>query len=67
MVADVANLPFADQVFDGVVSLHTIHHLPSNEHQQAYMGLYRVLAELKSAVVVNGWEAHQSAISSLLQ
>ena len=63
VVADVANLPFADQVFDGVVSLHTIHHLPSNEHQQAYMGLYRVLAESKSAVVVNGWES--SSISDI--
>lgn len=55
VVADVANLPFKSEVFDGIVSLHTIHHLPEDEHQQAYEGLYRLLAPGKSAVVVNGW------------
>jgi ubiquinone/menaquinone biosynthesis C-methylase UbiE len=62
VVADIANLPFADQVFDGVVSLHTIHHLPAHEHQQAFLELYRVLANARSAVVVNGWES--SSISN---
>jgi SAM-dependent methyltransferase len=56
VVADVANLPFRRDVFDGVVSLHTIHHLPIEEHNQAYLELYRVLAPSKSAVVVNGWQ-----------
>jgi len=56
VVADVANLPFDQDVFDGVVSLHTIHHLPIEEHSQAYQELYRVLAPSKSAVVVNGWQ-----------
>jgi hypothetical protein len=55
VVADVANLPFAPGAFDGIVSLHTIHHLPEDEHLQAYHGLYRLLAEGGSAVVVNGW------------
>jgi hypothetical protein len=36
VVADVANLPFKPGVFEGVVSLHTIHHLPESEHSQAY-------------------------------
>ncbi|MGB3700709.1 MAG: class I SAM-dependent methyltransferase [Anaerolineales bacterium] len=57
VVADVANLPFTDQAFDGVVSLHTIHHLPSSEHQRAFLELFRVLGESRSAVVVNGWES----------
>ncbi len=56
VVADVANLPFDQEVFDGVVSLHTIHHLPIEEHRQAYQEIYRVLAPSKSAVVVNGWQ-----------
>lgn len=56
VVADVANLPFRRDVFDGAVSLHTIHHLPIEEHSQAYQELYRVLAPSKSAVVVNGWQ-----------
>ena len=44
VVADVANLPFKPGVFEGVVSLHTIHHLPQEEQLQAYQELYRVLA-----------------------
>jgi ubiquinone/menaquinone biosynthesis C-methylase UbiE len=56
VVADIANLPFQPDVFDGVVSLHTIHHLPIEEHKQAYREVYRVLAPAKSAVVVNGWQ-----------
>ena len=55
VVADVANLPFAQEVFDGVVSLHTLHHLPADEHIPAYQELYRVLAPGAQAVVVNGW------------
>lgn len=56
VVADVANLPFVPHAFDGVVSLHTIHHLPIEEHRQAYQEIYRVLAASKTAVVVNGWQ-----------
>lgn len=55
VVSDVANLPFKPEVFDGVVSLHTIHHLPMEEHLQAYQELRRVLKTGKSAVIVNGW------------
>ena len=55
VVADVAHLPFAPGVFDGVVSLHTLHHLPQDEHILAYQELYRVLADDAQAVVVNGW------------
>ena len=36
VVADVANLPFRPDVFDGVVSLHTLHHLPPQDHGRAY-------------------------------
>jgi hypothetical protein len=55
VVADIANLPFKAQAFDGVVTLHTIHHLPEGEHLQAYRELYRLLAPGSSAAVVNGW------------
>lgn len=55
VVADIAQLPFADNVFDGVVSLHTIHHLPIEQHVRAYEELYRVMVPISSAVVVNGW------------
>jgi len=39
------------------VSLHTIHHLPEDEHLQAYNELYRVLEPGSSAAIVNGWPA----------
>jgi SAM-dependent methyltransferase len=55
VVADIANLPFKRGVFDGVVTLHTIHHLPAEEHIRAYRALHRVLAPGMTAVIVNGW------------
>lgn len=55
VVADVSRLPFAPDVFDGVVSMHTIHHLPLSEHRRAYMELHRVLMPGRRAVVINGW------------
>lgn len=55
IVADVANLPFKENAFDGIVSMHTIHHLPMDEHKAGYEELYRVLGAGKKAVVVNGW------------
>jgi hypothetical protein len=57
VVADVANLPFKDGVFEGVVSLHTLHHIPAGEQVKAYGEVYRVMALNSSAVVVNGWTA----------
>lgn len=56
VVADIANLPFKAGAFDGLVSLHTIHHLPADEHSRAYLELQRVLAPGKSGVIVNGWD-----------
>ena len=55
VVADIANLPFDDNCFDGIVSLHTLHHLPITEQKKAYKDLYRVLGPQKNAVLVNGW------------
>jgi SAM-dependent methyltransferase len=55
VVADVANLPFKADAFEGVISLHTIHHLPEEEHLQAYSELHRVLAPHNTAAIVNGW------------
>lgn len=57
VVADVAHLPFKDESFDGGMSLHTIHHLPQNEHRRAYEGLLRVMQPGTQTVVVNGWKS----------
>jgi Methyltransferase domain len=56
VVCDIANLPFKSEAFDGLVSLHTIHHLPAEEHVQAYQELYRTLALSGKGVIVNGWD-----------
>lgn len=56
VVADVANLPFKADAFDGVVSLHTFHHVPVTEHEQAYNEVFRVLKPGRNAVIVNGWD-----------
>lgn len=55
VVADVANLPFRQDAFDGAVSLHTLHHLPLSEQKKAYCELQRVLLPGSSAAIVNGW------------
>ena len=55
VVADVANLPFKDNTFDGLVSLHTLHHILPEQHLQAYQGFKRVLKPGASGVVVNAW------------
>ena len=55
VVADVANLPFARDAFEGAVSMHTIHHLPLSENRKAYAELDRILKPGQKAVIVNGW------------
>lgn len=55
VIGDVANLPFRAGVFNGIVSLHTLHHLPAADQQKAYQELFRTLHEGARMVVVNGW------------
>ncbi len=53
--ADIANLPFKDDTFDGIVSLHTIHHVPIEEKVGVYKDLHRTLKPGRSMVTVDGW------------
>jgi SAM-dependent methyltransferase len=55
VVADIARLPFRKEVFDGVVSLHTVHHLPEMEHEEAFFGLYEMLKPGARSVIVYTW------------
>lgn len=55
VVSDVANLPFASDTFDGLVSLHTLHHIPPAEQPDAYAGFVRVLKPGCTGAVVNAW------------
>ncbi len=57
VVSDVAHLPFKEDIFGGVVSLHTFHHLPQDEQVKAYAEIFRVMAPSNSAVIVNGWRS----------
>lgn len=56
VVCDVANLPFKSNTFDGAVSLHTLHHLPPDDHVRAYRELHRTLVSNGKGVTVNGWD-----------
>lgn len=55
VVCDAANLPFKSECMDGMVSLHTFHHLDINEQKKAWEETYRVMNKTATAVVVNGW------------
>lgn len=55
VVADIARLPFREEVFGGVVSLHTVHHLPAEEHKSAFFGMYEMLKPGGSCVIVYTW------------
>jgi SAM-dependent methyltransferase len=55
VVADISRLPFKAGVFEGLVSLHTLHHLPPADHARAYGELFRVLVTGARGVIVNGW------------
>ncbi|HOE34383.1 MAG: class I SAM-dependent methyltransferase [Chloroflexi bacterium] len=59
VVADIANLPFRPEAFDGIVSLHTIHHLPAEEKPGCYLGLYERLTPGGAMVTVDGWSEHK--------
>jgi SAM-dependent methyltransferase len=56
VAADVANLPFKACAFEGLVSLHTLHHLTPRDHARGYQEFLRVLQGGCSGVVVNGWK-----------
>jgi hypothetical protein len=55
VVGDIAKLPFQSGSFNGLVSLHTIHHLPGDEQKQAFQDLYRTLGRGGKAAVVYSW------------
>lgn len=66
VVGDAARLPFRPGTFEGVVSLHTVHHLPADEHEGAFRGFERVAAEGGKIAVVYSW-GRQSLLMRLLQ
>jgi len=55
VIGDLADLPFREQAFEGVVSLHTVHHLPLTEQEAAFRGFLRVLRPGGGSAVVYTW------------
>jgi ubiquinone/menaquinone biosynthesis C-methylase UbiE len=45
-------MPFPEGTFEGVVSLHTVHHVPAEQQGKAFLEMYRVQAGDSRAVVV---------------
>jgi len=66
VVGDIANLPFVSGTFDGVVSMHTIHHLQEHEHRIAFSELNRVSGEKSRMVVVSSW-GHRSIFMRIMR
>ncbi len=58
VVGDIAALPFVGGAFDGLVSLHTLHHLPGSEQPRALAEMVRVLAPDGRGVAVYSWGDH---------
>jgi len=52
VVADITQLPFRDNAFDSVLSLHTVYHVPQSEQTQAVGELYRCTRSGRRCVVV---------------
>jgi ubiquinone/menaquinone biosynthesis C-methylase UbiE len=69
VVADVAYLPFANETFDGIVSLHTLHHVSLEDQKKSYEQFDRLLSQSGNAVVVNGWGGSplMQALSPIVQ
>lgn len=56
ILAKISNLPFADDSMDGVVSLHTIYHIPKEKQEAAIREIYRVLSPGRRAAIVYSWK-----------
>jgi ubiquinone/menaquinone biosynthesis C-methylase UbiE len=54
VVGDISHLPFKENSFGSTVSMHTLHHLSSEDQKNAYSEMFRTLDVQGKMVVVNG-------------
>ena len=50
-VADIAKLPFEDNLFDGAISISSLHCTPKSKHEKIVSELYRVLKPKAKALI----------------
>lgn len=62
VVCDITRLPFKADSFDGIVSLHAIHHVDVDKQPSTYAELYRTLKPGRSAAIVNAWKTPELMI-----
>ncbi len=65
ILADLTNLPFKNDCFDGAVSLHVIYHIPKVEQKNALREIYRTLKQSSTATVVYTWPSRFSLLSTV--
>ena len=56
ILGDMTNMPLADSCVDGLISLHTVYHVPQAEQTQAVAESYRVIKPGRQAVIVYSWK-----------
>ena len=56
IVADMTNIPLKENCVDGLISMHTLYHIPREEQNQAMDEIHRVLSTNGQAVVVYSWK-----------
>ncbi len=58
VLGDITKLPFPNDSIDGIVSIHTIYHVPQDEQEGAFREIWRVIKPGSTAVVVYHWGDH---------
>jgi ubiquinone/menaquinone biosynthesis C-methylase UbiE/uncharacterized protein YbaR (Trm112 family) len=65
ILGDITDLPLAAGSVQGVVSLHTIYHVPAAQQARAFREIHRVLAAGHNAVVVYCWPSFAIKLAKL--
>ena len=60
VVGDISRLPFKADIFEGVVSMHVVYHLPREEQASTFREFFRVLRPSGKGVVVYSWGEHST-------
>lgn len=56
ILGDMTQMPLADDCMDGLISLHTVYHVPLKEQTRAVAESFRVIKPGKKAVIVYSWK-----------